>query len=276
MGGFLGLCCSIGPWLWGGSALLGSCWFWLCRLLGVPLSCPVPASSDPDPTAPGPLQEQPPQAGCPSGTEGAVFQRGGRGNILPGDAPGGAEGAAGASSAPPGLPTPPAEPSGHRGSPQHPGDIGGWRGGGRGAASAPLAQAAPSGGGLWGPTGPVSAPHGVLGGAAPGTPNPPTPACTSQVPALQVLAGIAEPGAPEPGGQRLPGGGGWPCGRGPWPRAGPLQGTVTGGGHRPRDLPLVSAVGARMPHLGRAGWLGEGCASKQAGCPGSPCRWRAL
>lgn len=163
MGGFLGFCCSIRPWLWGGSALLGSCWL----ALGVPVSCPVPASSDPNPTAPGPLQEQPPQAGCPSGAEGTVFQRGGRGNILPGDAPGGAEGAAGASSASPGLPAPPAEPSGHRGSPQHPGDIGGRRGGGRGAAPAPLAQAAPSGGGLWGPAGAVSAPHGGLGGQLP-------------------------------------------------------------------------------------------------------------
>uniref|UniRef100_A0A493SSS0 Uncharacterized protein n=1 Tax=Anas platyrhynchos platyrhynchos TaxID=8840 RepID=A0A493SSS0_ANAPP len=120
-------------------------------------------------------------AGVPAGTGGARAAaaaprslgglrpgaRGGRGNILPGDAPGGAEGAAGASSAPPGLPAPPAEPGGHRGSPQHPGDIGGRRGGGRGAAPAPLAQAAPSGGGLRGPAGAVSAPHGGLGGQVP-------------------------------------------------------------------------------------------------------------
>lgn len=147
----------------------------------------------------------------------------GRGHLLPGDAPGGAEGAPGAGGT--------REPCGDRGSPRHRGDSGGqW---GSGAAPTPTAQAAPSRGGLWGSAAAVSVPHWEVEGAG-GTPKP---AHTPQVPAPQVAAGITEPGAAEPDGERSTGGGGWHRGGGQRPRGGPQW--VTGGGHRPRDLPLA-------------------------------------
>uniref|UniRef100_A0A8U7P7L4 Uncharacterized protein n=1 Tax=Corvus moneduloides TaxID=1196302 RepID=A0A8U7P7L4_CORMO len=99
---------------------------------------------------------------------------------------------------------------------ESPGDSGGQRGGGRGAALAPVAQAAPSGGGFRGPAG--------------------------AVPALQVLTRVTEPGAAEPGGERVPGGGGCSHSRGWWPQQGPLQDTVTRGGGQHPDPPSVSAV----------------------------------
>lgn len=164
---------------------------------------------------------------------GTALQHSGRGHLLPGDAPGGAEGAPGAGGT--------REPCGDRGSPRHRGDSGGqW---GSGAAPTRTAQTAPSRGGLWGSAAAVSVPYWEVEGAG-GTPKP---AHTPQVPAPQVAAGITEPGAAEPDGERSTGGGGWHRGGGQRPRGGPQWGTVTGGGHRPRDLSLVS--------VGAVGWV---------------------